>query len=398
MSPMRTPRPWHFFFLVLPYGASFGFVSVALPYVARERGIGVEAIGGVVAAAFAPHAWKFLWAPIVDTTLTRKTWYLIALALVALGSFASMAMPITSSSLPALTSVVVASQIGLTLLYMACEGTLGRAVPKERKSTAAAWLQGGTFLGLGVGGGIAIELVSWLPGAVAGGIIAVMMLACAWPLLAFDEPPAGEQRSVPQALRDLLRDLGSLVRSRSGVMAIVLCLSAVGAGAASNLFGALADDWHASRAMVELTNGWLGGIVSAAGAVAAGSLIKRLDRRLAYGLFGALTATSGVAMALAPHVGWSYAVFTLAYGAFTGMAYAAFSAFAFETIGTESVATKYNIMASLLNLSIVFKTRLDGRAHTTWGGSGVLLGDAAITLGGIVLLAAAAALTRPASR
>ncbi len=395
---MRTPRPWHFFFLVLPYGASFGFVSVALPYVARERGIGVEAIGGVVAAAFAPHAWKFLWAPIVDTTLTRKTWYLIALALVALGSFASMAMPITSSSLPALTSVVVASQIGLSLLYMACEGTLGRAVPKERKSTAAGWLQGGTFLGLGVGGGIAIELVSRLPGTMAGGIIAVMMLACAWPLLAFDEPPAGEQRSVPQALRDLMRDLGSLVRSRSGVMAIALCLSTVGAGAASNLFGALADEWHASRAMVELTNGWLGGIVSAAGAIAAGTLVKRLDRRFAYGLFGALTAASGVAMALAPHVGWSYAVFTLTYGAFTGMAYAAFSAFAFETIGTESVATKYNIMTSLLNLSIVFKTRLDGRAHTTWGGSGVLLGDAAITLGGVVLLATAAALTRPARR
>ncbi len=146
------------------------------------------------------------------------------------------------------------------------------------------------------------------------------------------------------------------------------------------------------------TNGWLGGIASAAGAIAAGSIIKRLDRRLAYGLFGALTAATGVAMALAPHVGASYAVFTLAYGAFTGMAYAAFSAFAFETIGTESVATKYNILASLLNLSIVFKTRLDGRADTVWGGSGVMLGDAAITLGGLVLIAAAAAFTRAPRR
>jgi MFS family permease len=395
----RVPRPFHFFFLVLPYGASFGFVSVALPYVARERGIGVEAIGTVVAAAFAPHAWKFLWAPIVDTTLTRKAWYLIALGLVALGSFASMAMPITVSSLPALTSVVVASQIGLTLLYMACEGVLGRAVPKERKSTAAAWLQGGTFLGLGVGGGVAIELVSRLPGAVAGGIMALLMLTCALPLLAFDEPAAGERRSVPQALRDLLRDVAALLGSRGGIMALALCLSSVGAGAASNLFGAIADDWHASRAMVEITNGWLGGIVSALGAVSAGWFIRRADRRLAYGLAGALTAASGVAMALAPHVSASYAVFTLLYGAFTGMAYAAFSAFAFETIGTESVATKYNVLTSLLNLSIVFKTRIDGRAHGSGGGgSGVLLVDAAMTAGGIALIAVAAVLTRPARR
>jgi PAT family beta-lactamase induction signal transducer AmpG len=393
-----SARPWHFFFLVLPYGVSFGFVSVALPYVARERGIGVEAISGVVAWAFVPHFWKFLWAPIVDTTLTRKAWYLVALAMVALGTLASMAMPITASSLGALTAVVVASQVGLTLMYMACEGTLGRALPKEQKSKAAAWLQAGTFLGLGVGGGVAIELVSRLPGVLAGVSIAVTMLACALPLLAFDEPPAGEERSVVQALRDLMRDLGALLRSRSGLMAIVLCLSSVGAGAASNLFGALADDWHASRGLVELTNGWLGGIVSAGGALATGWFIRRDDRRVAYGIAGALTAASGVAMALLPHAAWSYAVFTLLYGAFTGMGYAAFSAFAFETIGTQSVATKYNILASLLNLSIVFKTRLDGRANGAWGGSGVLLVDAAITLGGVLLLATAAALTRPATR
>jgi len=165
---MRAPRPWHFFFLVLPYGVSFGFVSVAMPYVAQQRGISIAAIGGVVAAAFAPHGFKVLWAPIVDTTLSRKTWYALALVLVALGTFASMAMPISSASLPALTSVVVASQIGLTFLYMACEGILGRALPPERKSTAAAWLQAGSFLGLGVGGGLTIELVTRLPGMLAG--------------------------------------------------------------------------------------------------------------------------------------------------------------------------------------------------------------------------------------
>src|SRR5579863_7537490 len=77
----RPPRPWHFFFLVLPYGVSFGFVSGALPYIARQQGVGVVAIGEVVAAAFAPHALKFLWAPIVDVTWSRKGWYSLSLAL-----------------------------------------------------------------------------------------------------------------------------------------------------------------------------------------------------------------------------------------------------------------------------------------------------------------------------
>jgi PAT family beta-lactamase induction signal transducer AmpG len=395
---MRAPRPWHFFPLVLPYGVSFGFVSVALPYVARERGISVGAIGGVVAAAFVPHSLKVLWAPVVDTTLGRKTWYLIALGLLVAGTFASMAMPIAPSTLGALTAVVLASQIGLTLLYMACEGVLGRALPPEQKSTAAAWLQAGTFLGLGVGGGVAIELVTRLPGAVAGAVIGVALLACALPLLAFDEPPADSDDGALSALRNLGRDLWGLVRSRRGAMAIVLAMSTVGTGAAGNLLAALAPEWHASRGIVEITNGWLGGVAAAIGAGAGGWLVKRLDRRAAFALSGALTAAAGVTMAIAPRSPWAYVTLGLFYVTFTGMAYASFSAFAFETAGKQAVATKYNILASLMNASIFFKTRANGAGHARWGASGVLLTDATLTLVGILAVGAAAVLTRPAKR
>ena len=394
---MRLPRPWHFFVLVVPYGVSFGFVGVALPYVARERGIDVATIAGVVAAAYAPHAWKFLWAPVVDSVLTRKAWYLIALAMIAAGTFTMMAMPIRPGSIGALTTVVVASQIGLTLLYMACEGTLGRAVPPERKSTAASWLQAGTFLGLGVGGGVAIELVSRLPGAVAGGIVAVSLSLCALPLLAFDEPVREERGGPVAALAALFRDLWGLVRSRAGLVAILVSISSVGAAVASGLFGALADEWHASRGLVEITNGWLGGVVSALGAGLGGWTMRRLDRRWTYMLGGALTAVTGVAMAVAPHGAWAYASFNLLYQAFGGMAYAAFAALAYATIGKGAVATKYNILASLVNASIVFKTRAIGATHGRWGGSGVLLSDAAITGSAIILLGAVLAVARPRS-
>ena len=65
--------------LLLPRAALRGLVRLRLGRLAlrgararhpdrRDRGRGFR--------AFMPHAWKFLWAPIVDTTLTRKTWYL----------------------------------------------------------------------------------------------------------------------------------------------------------------------------------------------------------------------------------------------------------------------------------------------------------------------------------
>src|SRR4029077_9324971 len=155
----RPPRPWHFFFLVLPYRASFGFVSGAFPYIARQRGVGVHAIGAVVAAAFAPHAVKFLWAPIVDVTGSRKGWYSLSLALVLAGTFVVTAAPIGPTSLPLLTAVVVTSQFGLTLMGMACEGLIGRGVAAEAQGTAAGWFQAGILLGSGIGGGAGIELV-----------------------------------------------------------------------------------------------------------------------------------------------------------------------------------------------------------------------------------------------
>src|SRR3954463_8923690 len=124
-----NPHPFAFFALILPYGASFGYVAVALPYLATHHGVSAEAAGAVVAAAFGPHAIKFLWAPVVDTTLSKKAWYLIALALVGLGTILSASVPIDAARLPLLTSVIVASQVGLTLMGMACENFLAHDVP-----------------------------------------------------------------------------------------------------------------------------------------------------------------------------------------------------------------------------------------------------------------------------
>ncbi len=396
MISTRPPRGWHFFFLILPYGASFGFVSGALPYLARQQGVDVAAIGALVAAAFVPHAWKFLWAPVVDATWTRKGWYAAAIALVASGTFASVAVPVTAASLRTLTTVVVASQIGLTLLGMACEGMIGHGVPAEHKGAASSWFQAGVFLGGSLGAAGGIELVPRVGGRLAGAILGAALAACALPLLLFDEPPVGANR-VPfgAAVRALLRDLWRLVRSRSGAVALFICVSPVGSGAASNLFGAIADEWHASRDVVALTTGALSGIVSACGASAGVWLLDRVSRRSAYALAGALTAGSAVAMALAPHAPWAYVVFTLVYQAFNGLSFAAFSAFAFETVGGGAVASKYNVLASLVNASIVYATRVDSLAHGRWGGGGVLLTDAALTACGIAVLIAILAATRP---
>jgi MFS transporter, PAT family, beta-lactamase induction signal transducer AmpG len=263
----RGPAPPLFFALILPYGASFGYVAVAFPYIATHHGLSAEQAGTLIAAAFGPHAIKFLWAPVVDTALTKKAWYLIALALVILGTILSAAIPIDAARLPLLTTVIVASQVGLTLMGMACESFLAHSVPPLQKGRAAGWYQAGLAFGSGCGGGAALWLSQHLPaGWMVGAVLGVAMLACALPLLALREPaPMGH--GLGEAMRALGRDFKGIALSRVGILGLVVCLSPVGAGAAGNYFGPNADAWDASANVVAAVTGVAGGVVTAIGAV-----------------------------------------------------------------------------------------------------------------------------------
>jgi hypothetical protein len=375
---------------------SFGYVAVALPYIATHHGVSAEAAGGVVAASFGPHAIKFLWAPVVDTTLTKKAWYLIALAMVIAGTIASAALPISPDTLPLLTTVVVASQVGLTLLGMAVENFLAYCVPVSEKGTAAGWYQAGSLAGTGCGGGVALWLSERLPhGWMVGAALGAVMILSAIPLRYLREPGRAGA-SLGAAILHLGSDLKGIALSRAGILGVLVCLAPVGAGAAAYYFGPIADGWHAPLDTVALVTGVLTGVVSAFGAMGGGWLADVMNRKAAYCVAGGLTAVSGLAMAAAPHTETAYVIFALLYATFQGAAMAAFSAFVLETIGLGAAATKYNILASIANFAVKYMIRLDGSFHTHYGANGLLYGDAVATFASIVvLLGIVAALGRP---
>jgi MFS transporter, PAT family, beta-lactamase induction signal transducer AmpG len=392
------PHPFAFFVLILPYGASFGYVAIALPYIATHHGVSAEAAGAVVAAAFGPHAIKFLWAPVVDTTLTKKAWYLIALAMVIAGTIASAALRIAPDTMALLTTIVVASQVGLTLLGMAVENFLAYNVPVAEKGIAAGWYQAGSLAGNGLGGGLALWLSERLSqGWMVGSVLGAIMLLSAIPLRWLDEPGRAAA-SLGAAIRHLGADLKGIAVSRAGVLGVLVCLAPVGAGAAAYYFGPIADAWHTPLDTVALVTGALTGVVAALGAMGGGWLADRMNRKLAYCVGGGLTAVSGAAMAALPHTETAYVIFALLYAAFQGAAMAAFSAFVLETIGLGAAATKYNILASISNFAIKYMIRLDGAFHTRYGTNGLLYGDALATFASILaLLVIVALLGRPRS-
>ena len=72
--------------LILPFGVVGGYLTVAVAYRLSEAGWPLVQVAGLVALSLVPHTWKFLWAPIADTTLSRKIWYLIGCTCSALVS------------------------------------------------------------------------------------------------------------------------------------------------------------------------------------------------------------------------------------------------------------------------------------------------------------------------
>jgi MFS family permease len=354
-------------------------------------------VGLLIALFFIPQSWKFLWAPIVDTTLSRKAWYLIGASLSAVGVLAMAEFSTHASDVPMLSVFVVLASLAVTFLGMSVESLMAHDTPDAQKGRAAGWFQAGNLGGSGLGGGAALWLAQrtsfpWITGAALG---ACFMLCCI--ALWYVAEPLHEQRTqvIGRKLIDVLHDLWRVSRSRTGYLALLVVFLPIGSGAASNLWAAVADDWRASAHTVELVTGAMSGIAAAFGCLVGGYICDRFNRKYTYVAFGLLLALCALGMALAARTEATYVGFTMAYALVNGLGYAGFSAVTLEAIGQGAAATKYNLFASLSNMPIAYLTALEGWAHTQWGANGFLYVDAGLGVAGILLFIAVVNLSAP---
>jgi len=366
-----------------------GYLTVAVAYELAQAGVAVDEVAALVAASFIPHTWKFLWAPIADTTLTRRTWYLAAAVVSAAGMYLIGAVPADARSLPLLYAVVIVANVAVTFLAMATESLMIYNAAPEEQGRASGWFQAGNLGGTGLGGGLGLWLAQtlpepWMSGAILGAIGAL----CAAPLwLVSEPPPLARGEPYLRTLVAVWRDLWTVLRSRAGALALLICFLPIGSGAAANLWAAVADEWHATAGTVALVTGALSGVVSALGCIIGGFGADRLDRKTAYAAYGALMAVCAVAMAIAARTESMYVTFTLAYAFIQGLSYAGFTAVTLEAIGRGAAATKYNVYASLSNMPIAYMTLVDGWAHERFGASGMLITEAVVAIAAIGLFA-----------
>ena len=387
VTPEPRAHPVLFLILFLPLGISNGYVVVTLAYLLSQAGVSVLAVGGLVAWSLFPQTWKFLWSPLVDTTLSIKTWFLLSAIATGALMVGTAVVPPSQANLVLIEVMVIGFSLASTFNAMAADSLMAHSTAADEKGRAGGWSQAGNLGGTGLGGGAGLWIAqhassAWMAGAALGG--ACILSAAA--LLFLKEPPAQHRvESFIGSLRNVSRDVWSIISSRMGFLALIIMTLPIGVDSAQNLWAAVAGNWHASADAVALVNGVLGGIVSMVGCLVGGFLADKIDRKFAYCLFAIGLAVFTVAMALAPRTETMFVTFTLLYALWMGFCYAAWGAIVLEAIGAGAAATKYNVLAGISNAPIAYQTIVDGWAQEKWGSSGMLYADALCGVAGVVL-------------
>ena len=407
-------HPLVFLLLIIPFGAASGFLGVTIVYLLGKAGVDPVTIAVLTGLSFLPHTFKFLYAPLVDLTLTRKKWFVIASFTSALGIALLGAIPATEDGLPWLRVLVVTGNFATALLSMSVESLMAYNTAPREMGRTAGWFQAGNLGGGGLGGGLALVIAentshAWLAGVVLAAVCLLTGIAIRFTnepephLPDLSDAPldsAGRQNLalVWHTLQRVFLDLWQVASSRVGYLGLLICFLPIGSGAAGNLFPLFANEWGASANDVAATSGALSGLLSALGCLVGGYFCDRMDRKLAYAVFGIIMSLCAVLMAWAPHSLTMYYAFVLSYGFIAGLCYAAFTAVTLEAIGTGAVATKYSIFASLSNTPIAYMGILNGFFYEKSGSNAGLYSDAAMGVAGVLVFLLVAVVSKLRSR
>ena len=383
----RPVHPFLFTLLVLPKGMAAGYVEVMLAYLLARAGVPVEQIAALAAAALLPYVFKFLWAPLIDTTFTLKKWHGLSVGTGALVLAGMSLLPLNQGSMPLLTLGVYVLHTCISVSSIAVPGLMAYDVPAALQGRASGFYSIGYFCGKGVGGGLGLLLAQRLavPG-LAGVVLGVVGLACILPLRAFrDQPTTIHAERATDTYRALGRDVWDTVRSRNGWLGLLVCLLPLGCATANSLWAAVASEWHAGADTVALVTGMLAAGVTAAGCVVGGWVSDRVSPRYFYLAVALTSALSLVGMAYAPRTEALFIGGTLLYALINGMATASYVTLILEAIGKGAATTKYALFVSVGNMPSYLMIFALGYAHTHFGSVGMLNTEFVFAVGALVL-------------
>ena len=384
----RSAHPALFFVLYFAFGVCGGFLSGAVQNVYTGHGVTYAQFGAVISIALGPQVVKVLWAPLVDTTLNPKAWFVLATGVLGTAILTASLLPVKATSLPIIAALAVVAGFAASFLGMSADSLMAHDTAPERRGAAGGWSQAGNLVGAGTGSAASL----WVIGATHSLPLAALTVfgACALCSLALlFAPPSRrlpKQANYAATLALVVKDCWAVCRSRNGWLTLLLFVLPLGSGGALQLASGIYREWRASQDLLA-SSALLGAAATGVGALVGGYLCDRLDRKFAYALFSVFGGLAAAGAALAPLTPVWFLVFVGTYSGALGMAYAAYSAATLEAIGGGAAATKYTLFASVANVPVLIMPSVDGWVDTHLKIDAMLWTELAVALGGASIFA-----------
>ncbi|RYE26431.1 MAG: MFS transporter [Sphingobacteriaceae bacterium] len=395
----KTAHPIVFLFLTLPLGISSGYFGLTLIYLFSNAGISVEQMAKLEAISSIPLIVSFLWAPIIDSTWSLKKWYVTSTLTTSVCMLLAAFIPVKTSNFILMACLSTLCCFVITFFSGATSGLSAHDTAADAKGRTGGYKQAGNLGGASLGGGAGIWMAehlhhTWIPGVV----LALICALCCLALFFVKEPQTTfRAKNLGKTLSNALQDVWVTIKARLGLLALVLCVLPMGTCAVAELFAPIAKEWKAGADMVALTTGVTGGVLAIAGCLIGGWICDHMHRQKAFIWFGLLQAATAVGMALCPHTPLMYAGWTLLYSFIGGLCFAAFNAFILEAAGTGAAVSKLELYGAVSMIPIVVLKWIEGKAHTRWGSSGMLLMEAGCAIASTVLFISISALIKTRS-
>lgn len=377
--PSTSPaRPWLYSLLIAPSAVLMNGVvqGGVLAYLARQQAIEELRTSQIISMLSLPTMIYFLWSPITDFLVRRRTWLLIGGVLGGLlmtAAFVSGRLD-TRSSLLLMFVGACCSQ----LVVASCGGMMGAIGNGRAKRVAGSFYQGGSLAFGALSVFVLVSMTEKISRGMLGVIAGVLIAAPALFALAAPEQEVIAEADFGRTMHRVWQEFKATFL-RWKAIPYTLCLGfPIGSGAAIGLLPGVARDYGVGGQSVAWMNGVAGALLMAAGSLSASFVPAWVRASVAYSLVGILNAASVAVLGFGPMRPGAYFLGVTLYLFTVGANYALFTAVVLEFMGAsgKTGSGRYSIINSLGNVPVLYMIVLDGWGGQHWGPRGISASEA----------------------
>jgi PAT family beta-lactamase induction signal transducer AmpG len=382
-------RPWIFGLLIAPMAVlSNGLIGGALFYLLLKQGVGDARASGIVAFLNLPQTIYFLWSPITDFWIRRRTWLMVA----ATAAAAVMLIAFHQSSLasPWAVGLMFLSACFGQLIVASSGGLMGTLHSEAHRRRAGSFYQGGSLAFGALALSVLVVLTERLQLGALGWIMAAMIVVPSLAALAAPEQMTIGGRTLAETFTRIWHEFRGTFWRWQALPYTLIMLFPMCSGSMIQILPGLAKDYYISGGQVAWINGVGGALLNVAGALSVALIPARVRAPVAYLTMGLVNAATLAILWLGPlqpmvyFAGAALFLFTI------GACYALFTAVVLEFLGGsgKSGSARYSIINSLGNVPVAYMAFVDGSCAGRWGPRAASGADVVLsTLGSTILLA-----------